>query len=370
MPETVQNKKQYLDEQGLRTFWGKIKGYVDAADAPKLDKVLAGNGIEVTDKNTVAVKYNNAGGNVKFTADGNGLSANVTIPEATVTGVATNDKFLSLNDTLVGAAVSLVYDKGNKKIYLYGKDTSDASKAVSTIDTSDFVKDGILDSVELQGNNLVFTWNADSGKSATTIALGKFLDNVNFDGANLKLKALPTVTEYTTPANNDSLDTAIANLAFGVTKAMQDATAAAQAGVTSFGGQKGDLTVDTVGAGNGNVQFTMGADKKLKASVTGLKSAAYTESSAYATAAQGTKADTALQSLNKGDDGAYVTTTVGVKANNAQTVGVAVKIQAIKDASASSKGVLEAYDAKTYIDTQIDAATPGAIPESVINGLF
>ena len=311
-------KKQYLDTRGLSTFWGKIKGYVDV---PKIN-------------------------------------------------VAANDKFLSLTNKLVGATVSLSYDKTAKKIYLYGKDTSDTSKAVSTIDTSDFVKDGILDTVELQDNNLVCTWNTDAGKDQTTIDLSKFLDNVNFDGANLKLQALPTVTDYAAPVNGDSLDKAIANLAFGVAKAMKDAENAAKAGVTSFGGQTGDLTVDTAGTGNGNVKFTMGADKKLTASVTGLKSAAYTESSAYATAAQGAKADAALQTLNKGEDGTYVTTTVGAKANNAQTVGVAVKIQTISDASASKMGVLEAYDAKTYIDTQIASEATEPIPEGVINGLF
>lgn len=374
MPETVQTKKQYLDAHGLSTFWGKVKKYVNDADATKLEEVLAGAGIKVTDKNTVAVKINNtAPGNVTLTADSDGLSANVTIPEATVTGVAENDKFLSLTDKLVGAAVSLSYDKTAKKIYLYGKDASDASKAVSTIDTTDFVKDGILDKVELTGNNLVFTWNADAGKTATTIDLQKFLDNVNFDGANLMLKALPTVDNYTAPKNGDSLDTAIANLAFGVAKAMQDAANAVVAGVTSFGGQKGALTVDTEGAGNGNVKFTMGADKKLKASVTGLGSAAYTESSAYATAAQGAKADTALQSLSKSGDGDYVTTTVGGE-GTAKTVGVAVKIQDINTASEASKGVLEASNAKTYINTQIATAVAAEatepIPDTAINALF
>lgn len=360
----AETKKQYLDANGLRTFWGKIQNYVDKADEPKISEVLAGAGIEVTDnKNTVAVKVNNAGGNVKFTANDNGLSANVDIP---VTGVAENDDFLSLTDKLVGATINLVYVPSEKKIKLYGKDTS---TPVSSIDTTDFVKDGILDSVVLnEQNQLVFTWNADSGKSATTIELSKFLDNVNFDGENLHLKALPTVTDYTAPKNNDSLDTAIANLAFGVAKAMQDAENAAVAGVTSFGGQTGALTVDTEGTGNGNVKFTMGADKKLTASVTGLGTAAYTESSAYATAAQGATADTALQSLSKGTDGDYVTTTVG-GTGTAKTVGVAVKIQDINTASEALKGVLEASNAKTYIDTQIAEATE-PIPDTVINALF
>ena len=175
-------KKQYLDAHGLSTFWGKIKGYVDV---PKIS-------------------------------------------------VAANDKFLSLTNNLVGATVTLRYDQATKQIGLYGKDTS---TPVSTIDATDFVKDGILESVNLTGNNLVFTWNADSGKSATTIALDKFLDNVNFDGANLKLTDLPPVTDYDAPKKGDSLNTAIANLAFGVAKAM-DATATHERQIASINQRK------------------------------------------------------------------------------------------------------------------------------------
>lgn len=51
----------------------------------------------------------------------------------------------------------------------------------------------------------------------------------------------------------------------------------------------------TSGSANGTVSFN-GAD----VAVTGLKSAAYTESSAYATAAQGTKAESAVQSVTVG----------------------------------------------------------------------
>ena len=60
----------------------------------------------------------------------------------------------------------------------------------------------------------------------------------------------------------------------------------------------------------------------------------------------------------------------------AKTIGVAVKIQTISDASASeaSRGVLEAYDAKTYIDTQIATAVAAEATEpiqnNVIEGLF
>ena len=43
----------------------------------------------------------------------------------------------------------------------------------------------------------------------------------------------------------------------------------ASAGVTSFGGQKGDITVNTTGATNGSINFTVGTDKILKGTVAG-----------------------------------------------------------------------------------------------------
>lgn len=64
--------------------------------------------------------------------------------------------------------------------------------------------------------------------------------------------------------------------------------------VSTFGGQSGAITVDTTTTTNGTVKFAM-SSKKLTATVVGLGTAAYTASTAYATAAQGAKADTALQ---------------------------------------------------------------------------
>lgn len=77
----------------------------------------------------------------------------------------------------------------------------------------------------------------------------------------------------------------------------------------------------------------------------------------YATAAQGTTADSALQTISHGTDGSYVTTTIGTKANNDQTVGVAVTIQPIASASASAQGLVEASDVKDYIDNAVSTGT-------------
>lgn len=120
-------------------------------------------------------------------------------------------------------------------------------------------------------------------------------------------------------------------------------TSAAASGVRSFGGQTGAITVDTANTTNGQVKFSM-SSKQLKGTVNGLKSAAYTESSAYATSAQGTKADSAIQIVN-GTASNYITTS-----KSGTTVTVTSMLQAVASASSSAKGLAEASDVKAYAD--------------------
>lgn len=77
------------------------------------------------------------------------------------------------------------------------------------------------------------------------------------------------------------------------------------------------------------------------------------KASDFATSAQGTKADSALQSIAKGTDGSYVTTSVSAKENNSQSVGVAVTIQSIATAGVSAMGLAEASDVKSYVDNKV-----------------
>lgn len=120
-------------------------------------------------------------------------------------------------------------------------------------------------------------------------------------------------------------------------------TSAAASGVQSFGGKTGAITVDTANTTNGQVKFSM-SSKQLKGTVNGLKSAAYTESSAYATSAQGTKADSAIQVVN-GTASNYIATS-----KSGTTVTVTSMLQAVASASSSAKGLAEASDVKAYAD--------------------
>lgn len=120
-------------------------------------------------------------------------------------------------------------------------------------------------------------------------------------------------------------------------------TSAAASRVQSFGGQTGAITVDTANTTNGQVKFSM-SSKQLKGTVNGLKSAAYTESSAYATSAQGAKADSAIQVVN-GTASNYITTS-----KKGTTVTVTSMVQAVASASSSARGLAEASDVKAYAD--------------------
>ena len=393
-------------------------------------------------------------GNVKFTQDTDGLSANVTIPAATVTGVAAGDKVLSLTNKLVSATIGLDYGdattealNGKKAIKLLGKD----GVVISEIDASAFIKDGMIQSVafDTKTKHVTITFNTAAGKEPIDVDLSTLVDTYKAgtglslaqDGTfSVNTTTIATVEKATELANaaeqaakthanglkenidaytvngktiseNPVLDGSMiavggtgthktANLDTTVEDIYGKISAAAASGVLSFGGQSGDITLATAGTKNGDVNLKM-TGKALSASIVGLGSAAFTESSAYdahgaaaavlgkstdastkktvygaialanekatpslvdekitaagtkyATAAQGTKADNALQSVSaSGDD--YITASAGAKANNSQAITVSTKVQAVSSASASAKGLAEASDVKNYVDNHV-----------------
>lgn len=393
-------------------------------------------------------------GNVKFTQDTNGLSANVTIPAATVTGVAANDKVLSLTNKLVSATVGLGYGdattealNGKKAIKLLGKD----GVVISEIDASAFIKDGMIQSVafDTKTKHVTITFNTDAGREAIDVDLSTLVDTYKAgtglslanDGTfSVNTTTIATVEKAAELANaaetaakthantlKETIDAYTVNgkpisgspvldgsmIAVGGTGAHKTANLdttvediydkisdAAAGGVLSFGGQSGDITLATAGTNDGDVNLTM-TGKALSASIVGLGSAAFTESSAYdtkgaaaavlgkstdastektvygaialanekatpglvdekitaagnkyATAAQGTKADNALQSVSASGDN-YITASAGAKAGNSQTITVSTKVQAVSSASASAKGLAEASDVKNYVDNHV-----------------
>lgn len=71
--------------------------------------------------------------------------------------------------TLAAYVNAAAYDTVTKKILL-----KNGNSIVSEIDASDFVKDGMVSSVAVVGENLVITFNTDAGKSPISIPLSDF----------------------------------------------------------------------------------------------------------------------------------------------------------------------------------------------------
>lgn len=284
----------------------------------------AGSAIEVTGTATaptVGLKLDNlTPGNVTLSQSATGLKASVEIPAATVTGIATDDKVLGLNGTLLSSTLNLKYDSTTKKIQLLGIKNA----VIAEVDASDFIKDGMVNTVSFdpESKALTITFNTDSGKETITVDLSSLVDTytagngIVIDKNAVSIKVNPTSEKFL------SVDTAGVKIS-GVQSAI-------------------DAAKDAV----------VGEDTDTATSNTvhGAKAYAASLASNYATAAQGKKADTALQSITKGTDGSYVTTTVGAKSNNSQTIATSVTVQPISSASSTAKGLAEANDVKSYVD--------------------
>ena len=68
--------------------------------------------------------------------------------------------------------------------------------------------------------------------------------------------------------------------------------------------------------------------------------------------------DSVLTAITKGTDGNYVTTTVGTKADNSQSVAVAVTVAEL---TAGTAGLAEATDVKAYVDNAVSTASDALI---------
>lgn len=119
-------------------------------------------------------------------------------------------------------------------------------------------------------------------------------------------------------------------------------TDAADAGVQSFGGKTGAITVK--GGNDGStpaVNLTM-SNNELQAMPIGV-----------ASSAQGEKADTALQNITASSSSDYLTLSTSSKKGGSQSITGNLNIQSIESASIESKGLAESNDVKQYVDNML-----------------
>lgn len=129
-------------------------------------------------------------------------------------------------------------------------------------------------------------------------------------------------------------------------------TTAVASRVQSFGGKTGAITLKATASTNGAVNLTMN-NNELQGAVVGLKSAAFVESNTFATAAQGAKADSAVQNIATGSANG----TIAVDGTNVAVKGLSsaayVATTAFDAAGSANKALT---NAKAYADSLMEWA--------------
>lgn len=125
---------------------------------------------------TVGIKLNPTQGNVTLSLGADGLKAEDTTALRDVTG----QNFIKKNGTDVEGHLNLTYNTETKKINLEGFNSS----IIASIDATAFIKDGMINTVELvtdpeshdPGTYLVITFNTDAGKDAIYLDVTSLID--------------------------------------------------------------------------------------------------------------------------------------------------------------------------------------------------
>ena len=156
--DAVEGSRLMTDAEGT-----KLAGIAEGAQVNVIEAVkVNGSALEITDK-----------------------AVNIEIEAPKVKGVDGADKMLSLTEAgEVKSELSIAYvkadasDDGKPYISLFGKG---GTTLISNIDATDFIKDGMINSVELvdkaEGKKaLRLTWNTDAGKEVVDVDVTGLLD--------------------------------------------------------------------------------------------------------------------------------------------------------------------------------------------------
>ena len=139
-----------------------------------------------------------------------------------------------------------VYDSQTKRINFKHGDT-----VVAYIDATPFVVDGMVDTVEITGGNLVITWNTDAGKQSTSIPLtdifnpDNYYDKTDTDALlaakanSADLAAVATSGDYDDLTNKPTIPTVPTNVSAFTNDAGYTTNEGTITGITMNGVSKG-----------------------------------------------------------------------------------------------------------------------------------
>ena len=309
-------QKKYLDLEGLKRLVNLIK----AKFAPK-----KGVGAITVDDNGVALKIAETQGNVTLAQSEAGLTANVVIPDAKVTGVKADDKVVSLTEKKLSGTLGLSYDSENKKIKLTGINKAE----IASIDATDFIKDGMLKSASFTGaageggqhkNCIKLVFNSDGPADPIYIDVSSLVDTYTAKaGSGLTLNDHEFGIDTSVIATAQSV-TNVSNAVSSLSEtAVQSASTAAESNYVKATVSKSGTTL-TVGA-TATIQPMATASAETSAPKKGLAEASDVKTYVDAEVAKAkqtgadasAKVDTAIDALNAtiiSDDAAVATVKV------------------------------------------------------------
>lgn len=294
-------QKTYLDLEGLKSLVKLIK----ANFAPK-----KGVGAITVDDNGVALKIAETQGNVTLAQSAAGLTANVVIPDAQVTGVKANDPVLALEGTRLKSTLGLSYDSENKKIKLTGINKIE----VASIDATDFIKDGMLKSASFTGaagesgqhkNCIKLVFNSDGPADPIYIDVSSLVDTYTAKaGSGLTLNDHEFGIDTSVIATAQSVTNVSSAVSSLSETAVQSASAAAESNYVKATVSKSGTAL-TVGA-TATVQPIATASAEISAPKKGLAEASDVKTYVDAEVAKAkqagadasAKVDTAIAALN------------------------------------------------------------------------
>lgn len=199
--------EQYATTEYVDQTFVKIGGYVafTQEEKNKLASVAEGAQVNVIEK----VIFNGE----EVVADAQTKTITLNTPVDVVRGLADGEKFLSLDTETgkLGTTIGLTYftdTTGETPIYEIRLTDKNGNVAAS-IDAKSFVKDGMLDSVELianpadqaAGTYLVFTWNTEAGLTEPMyVPVTDLIDVYEAgDGININNKVIKVVAKTDDP---------------------------------------------------------------------------------------------------------------------------------------------------------------------------
>lgn len=199
--------------------------------------------------------------------------------EAAKVSAATGDLIITVANNKISSTLGINYDSAAKKIQLLGI----ADNIIDEIDATAFIKDGMVDTVEFDPSTkkLTITFNTESGKEAIEVDMTSLVDT------------------YTA---GNGIDITGNSVAVKVDAAGEAYLSVGASGVKLAGVDAAIATAKTEAV----------ADAKTKADTAEANAKAYADdlASNYATAEQGAKADTALQTITTTANGGLKVTGV------------------------------------------------------------